>query len=332
MLSVILIILRTAGLCVLVLLVLLLVLLVLFLTVPIRYSFSGRAAKEKEADLRVSWFFRLFRLHLRYLDGLSGRAEILWFPVWQLKGEETEACSRDAAEPDAAAEAVEAPEAADREAEVPETISGEVEVPEAADEGAGAGESEAPEPAGSAEACEASDGRVTAGGAPPDWTEKPASGRSRGKERLSEKLMKKKAEFDRLSAFLKEESTVRLERLLLKKLRRILKEILPQKMSGEIRYGAEDPAAVGKFAEAAALLMPLLGERVRMVPEFDQEELFADLTLSGRIRLYVPAFTAVSIWFDRDFQKVRRTYRRFKRRKRGRTAGSSSDADAGEAA
>ena len=112
-------------------------------------------------------------------------------------------------------------------------------------------------------------------------------------------------------SFLNEESTQRLIALLKKILCRLLREICPREYGGEVRFGFEDPFTTGQVCSAFALLYPVYRDRIRVVPWFDREELFADLSVKGRIRLFTAAFAAAQVWFSRDFQKV---FKRFRNR------------------
>ena len=132
-------------------------------------------------------------------------------------------------------------------------------------------------------------------------------------EKIMDKVYGVKDRIDEGIAFLNEESTRRLILLLKKKLFRLLKEICPRDYGGEVRFGFSDPFTTGQAASAAAVLYPVYQDRIHVEPRFDREEIFADLSLRGRIRLFPLAAAAVQIWFSRDFQKV---FKRLKNRKK----------------
>ena len=309
MLSVIAVILKTVGIVLLVLLAVLLLLLSLVLFVPVRYSGRGRYEEAPSAEVRVSWLLKLIRFRLDYENGIDAEARLGPLKLWSMKtgdaGEET-GVPEEAAEPEAQEE-VPAPAVQE---EVPEPVT-----PEATAET----QEETP-PSETAEPVE-----ETVPEEPPEDIPEEEKPRPKKKRKYAgtpetidekfEKLMNRvygvKDKIDEGISFLNEESTQRLIALLKKILCRLLREICPREYGGEVRFGFEDPFTTGQVCSAFALLYPVYRDRIRVVPWFDREELFADLSVKGRIRLFTAAFAAAQVWFSRDFQKV---FKRFRNR------------------
>ena len=303
MLSVIAVILKTVGIVLLVLLAALLLLLGLVLFVPVRYSGRGRYEEAPSAEVRVSWLLKLIRFRLNYENGIDAEARLGPLKLWSMK---TGAAGEETGLPE------ELPEP-ETQGEVPE--EGAFEIPAETSE----------EPAEAPEVSEAQQEEALETAPPPEEIpeeEKPR--RKREKEYTGtpetidekfEKLMNRvygvKDKIDEGLAFLNEESTRRLIALLKRILFRLLREICPGEYGGEVRFGFEDPFTTGQVCSAFALLYPFYRDRIRVVPWFDREELFADLSVKGRIRLFIAAFAAAQIWFSRDFQKV---FKRFRNR------------------
>lgn len=65
----------------------------------------------------------------------------------------------------------------------------------------------------------------------------------------------------------------------------ILRHILPKKVRGYVRFGFSDPAATGQAIGAVGMFLPLIPEGLRVIPDFQEPCLEADVNLKGRIVL-----------------------------------------------
>ena len=132
-------------------------------------------------------------------------------------------------------------------------------------------------------------------------------------EALADKAASLKKKADGALSILNHRRTRRLKDYLILKIKRILKEILPRKYGGFVRFGFDDPAATGSAASAAALIYPVIQDRISVEPLFDRQEIAADLSLKGRIRLFVLVLTAAQVWFNRDFQYVFKRVKKYRK-------------------
>lgn len=98
--------------------------------------------------------------------------------------------------------------------------------------------------------------------------------------RLRSLLKQKEA----LDVFLSDEENRRLARLALRCVKRLLRHTLPRRVSGRVRFGLEDPYNTGRILEALAVLYPLWGGRLSVEPVFDEIVLEAEGNFKGRIR------------------------------------------------
>ena len=317
MLSVIPVILKCAGILLLFLLALVLLLLLLVLFVPIRYSGRGIYETAPEAEVRVSWLLKLVRVRLDYKSGIDADARLGFLKLWSMKtvpeetgedGTGTEYTDEGLAE---ALEQELADEPPVQEFQDGSALSSQEKPPAVSQEKPPAVPQEEPAAASHAEAFPEEETDSAA----PRKKKRKYAGTPETIDEKFEKIMDKvygvKDKIDEVLAFLNEESTRRLILLLKKKLIRILKEICPRDYGGEVRFGFSDPFTTGQAASAAAVLYPVYQDRIHVEPRFDREEIFADLSLRGRIRLFPLAVAAAQIWFSRDFQKV---FKRLKNR------------------
>lgn len=97
----------------------------------------------------------------------------------------------------------------------------------------------------------------------------------------------------------------------LKKLIRILKSIKP-KLKGNLTFGMEDPASTGNVLIFLSILYPLLPRKFVIDPRFNEKIFKANLLFKGKIRLCVIIAAAISIYFDKNFKRMMRIYKKHK--------------------
>lgn len=76
--------------------------------------------------------------------------------------------------------------------------------------------------------------------------------------------------------------------------------LIPQKIEGEILFGMEDPAQTGKILGRIAMAMPLYGNRLDVTPDFTRQVLEGRILIAGRIRRYKILKLAWDIYRDKD--------------------------------
>ena len=118
----------------------------------------------------------------------------------------------------------------------------------------------------------------------------------------------KKAEkgYQQASEFLNREENKRTLRLLRRQLGKLLHHLAPTRLSGELTLGMEDPYAMGQLVSAAAILYPVIQDRIRFTPIFGESVIDGELSLRGRIRVGTLLWLAVRILLDGNFRKLLR--------------------------
>lgn len=91
---------------------------------------------------------------------------------------------------------------------------------------------------------------------------------------------------------------------------RLLKSIAPRKIKGRIRIGMEDPAATGQILAYYGMLYPFLGDKVDLIPEFEQVVLEGNLQIKGKITTFHVLKTAFLIYFNPDLRKLLKLLKR----------------------
>lgn len=300
---------------------LLLFLLLLLLFVPFRYRGSGaREEKQLSGCFSVSWLFSLLRFSLSYAAEKKAEFFVLGFRVYH--SDETEDTSDTAEESD-----FDYPEPMDSEDFEPDTAeTAVVEQKETVDEQAEISSKhfEAAEPVTDRnEVSPQSEEKQQRTISEEEQRAMRRRGRSRsrfrrqrdklsaGIRKLQDFIRSAETEFD----FFQDERTQRFLRFLKQKVFRFLRELLPRRMSGALRFGFADPALTGQGAALAAMLLPLYRDNLEIEPLFDREELSGKLVFRGHIRLFVFLFGAAQLWFHPDFRFVYRHIRGKNKRK-----------------
>lgn len=62
-----------------------------------------------------------------------------------------------------------------------------------------------------------------------------------------------------------------------------MRHFIPKKLTGDIAFGFDDPAATGQMLAAVSVVLPLFRGNLSVEPDFTQARFEADLTVSGRI-------------------------------------------------
>ena len=81
---------------------------------------------------------------------------------------------------------------------------------------------------------------------------------------------------------------------------RLIKHILPKKISGYIVYGFDDPSATGKSAALLSIFYPVLPEKLEISPCFEGAMLECDLQIKGRIFLIYVLVHGLKIYFNKE--------------------------------
>lgn len=85
-------------------------------------------------------------------------------------------------------------------------------------------------------------------------------------------------------------------------LKKVLRHILPGRVSGTVRFGLEDPAATGKLYGALTLFYGWYGDSLSVVPEFEQSIVEGHVKMRGRIVLGVLGIWFLKLWRDKEFK------------------------------
>lgn len=92
--------------------------------------------------------------------------------------------------------------------------------------------------------------------------------------------------------------------LILKRGRSLLRSIRPRKLKGYVDYGADDPADTGRVLAAAAIAYPLYSPGLKFHPDFENSVLAFDVSIKGRIYIYVLVKTFIALYFNKKVKRL----------------------------
>jgi len=332
MLTAVLGILKIIGTVLLVILLILLCLVLLILFVPVRYRGKGSYEGKPAADIRAGWLFNLIRFRFCYDGEADAWAKILFFRVWSLHPENRkqkdnqENISSD--NPEAEADSTAEYQEGRTDEEIPD-VTYEKETAEGKTYSGnviqGPVEKEtAPEPAaeenGKREENPAEENRPKEGNPAGKAADRPKKKKSRKSpiQRIkdflsgfSEKWNRISDKYEKVSRLISDPRNKRLFSFLVKRLKRVLRCVLPKKISGTVKYGFDDPYTTGQMLSCLALLMPVYRDRLKVIPVFEKKELEAEGEFRGSIHLFILVFTGLEVWFNRDFKRFLKYKRKY---------------------
>ena len=326
-------ILKTAGVILLVILGLILFLAALLLFVPVRYRAEGRLAEEAGigAYIRFSWLLSLITVRIEYADGLETAVRAAGIRL-RLKRRRRRAARPDGARP----EKEQSGQRGQAEASSGSNHIGRAEASSGSDR---IGRAEASSGSGVSGQPEASSGsgRIGQAGASSGsgriGQAEDSGGGSRGRLaacrerlrsladgcvrmlqdiRLLQKRLLDNAERIRENAvyyrdLLTEEESRRTVSMIWLHLKKLLSHTKPKELSVNLTVGAEDPAVTGRVLAVNGMLYPWLGEAVSIRPDFEKACLYGDFYVKGRIRACTALYHILRVILDkRTWTLIRR--------------------------
>lgn len=81
---------------------------------------------------------------------------------------------------------------------------------------------------------------------------------------------------------------------------KLIRHILPKKLSGYIVYGFDDPSATGKSVALLSIFYPILPDKLEISPCFEGAMLECDAKIKGRIFLIYVLVHGLKIYFNKE--------------------------------
>lgn len=284
-LTVLLLILKILGIVLLVLLGILLALLMIVLFVPVRYQGSGYREEGDpvpvHVQLKVTWLLHLVRVSFIYPEEAFLKVKVLFFQILPAKERKKKASNKKEADG-------KKPKTDKKEAEhdVRDTASDQ----KISDEGNTAVE-------------DGGDDRRTL----LDFVRKLFSAIRNIKYTIRKIYDKINHIIHNIRYYIKILQTESFKRafvLCREQLLRLMKIVLPRKVSGTFTIGMEDPAATGQILSIYGILYPLIGDSITVIPDFEKPVMEGNFRFKGKITAFTLIRIAAKIYFDKDLKRV----------------------------
>lgn len=284
-LTVLLLILKILGIVLLVLLGILLALLMIVLFVPVRYQGSGYREEGDpvpvHVQLKVTWLLHLVRVSFIYPEEAFLKVKVLFFQILPAKERKKKASNKKEADG-------KKPKTDKKEAEhdVRDTASDQ----KISDEGNTAVE-------------DGGDDRRTL----LDFVRKLFSAIRNIKYTIRKIYDKINHIIHNIRYYIKILQTESFKRafvLCREQLLRLMKIVLPRKVSGTFTIGMEDPAATGQILSIYGILYLLIGDSITVIPDFEKPVMEGNFRFKGKITAFTLIRIAAKIYFDKDLKRV----------------------------
>lgn len=284
-LTVLLLILKILGIVLLVLLGILLALLMIVLFVPVRYQGSGYREEGDpvpvHVQLKVTWLLHLVRVSFIYPEEAFLKVKVLFFQILPAKEKKKKASNKKEADG-------KKPKTDKKEAghDVRDTASDQ----KISDEGNTAVE-------------DGGDDRRTL----LDFVRKLFSAIRNIKYTIRKIYDKINHIIHNIRYYIKILQTESFKRafvLCREQLLRLMKIVLPRKVSGTFTIGMEDPAATGQILSIYGILYPLIGDSITVIPDFEKPVMEGSFRFKGKITAFTLIRIAAKIYFDKDLKRV----------------------------
>lgn len=340
-------VLKIIGIVLLALLCLILAVVLLVLFVPIRYRADGAYQEKLEAKVQVTWLMHLLAVRAAFDDGLSysvKAAGIRLLPKAVRPPEDGESPEDSESPKDSESpEDSKSPEAAKSSKTGDSSKGGEFsggdstlknseESVSGKEEAQAAAATPGQKPEGESEAVLPHEGTAESVSEGADAkkadAEHSAAADSTQKQTLSDKVYAffRKSE-DKLEGIcdkiknvqetvsyyvriLEKEETKQAVSLVWKQLLKIIKHVLPRKMDICFVIGTGDPASTGQIMALQGMLYPILRERIRIVPDFEDKHVEGTFHIQGRITVLCLLACALRIIISKNFRRLIRLLRK----------------------
>ena len=328
MLQILFMILKILGILLLVILGIILAVLLLVLFVPIRYRADASFDEKPVGGVAVSWLLHLITVRVNYDGSVKALVKVLWFrlfdkTVWPAEEsplpEETEVTEPteviepveqitvvEAAEPVESAEALipdklAEPKPAETTPARPESTESASVKPKAAE----------PEP--TAEEPKAAESTPVMSTEPEKKTESLIEKLAALLQNMTTKISctyqqicgkvdARQKKLESVRTFLADHENQMTLRLLWKQLKKLLRHILPRKLSGRVRFGFDDPATTGQILTYVSPFYGLYAKTLKLEPVFDEKVIEGELHVKGHIRVATLLWIVIRVFLNKNFR------------------------------
>lgn len=140
--------------------------------------------------------------------------------------------------------------------------------------------------------------------------------------KLADGILKKKISLEKtwnsISMFWHDEQNQKAFHLIRKRIGKLVRYVLPRKLSGRIHFGFDDPYDTGQVLTAVSPFYGFYAKTLTLEPDFTGIALDGEIHLKGRIALWYPLWTAARLFISKDFRRLLRFLRKRNAKKQSR--------------
>lgn len=295
-LQVLLMILKIFGILLACVIGLLLLAVVVVLFVPVRYRLEGQKAEDYRVGAKVSWLLHLVRIRIRYDSDTKFSYNVYLFRSLLLSNDEawkTEREEKKKKKAEKKAKKAKRKKLKQKQKTLQEKKQGSsAQKNSPAVKTAGPADKQTEQPNGNG---------------PKESQPQPEKEKKKIKQKLADavasfKGLREKA--GRIIDFLKDEPNKAAFGASWTTLVKLLKHIGPTKIKGYLAFGADDPAVTGYVLAVLGIFYGKFGKSFSIRPNFEEEQLEAELSAKGRVRLSRLLYLAWRLWRNKDFKSL----------------------------
>lgn len=109
---------------------------------------------------------------------------------------------------------------------------------------------------------------------------------------------------------LKDERNKKVISLCLSQASSIINNIKPKVFNGNLTIGIDDPYTMGQILSIYGILFPIIHDKITINPVYDKEVIEGDLYIKGRISVFVLIRAAIKIYFNRDYKRMIKIFKK----------------------
>lgn len=109
---------------------------------------------------------------------------------------------------------------------------------------------------------------------------------------------------------LKDERNKKVISLCLSQASSIINNIKPKIFNGNLTIGIDDPYTMGQILSIYGILFPIIHDKITINPVYDKEVIEGDLYIKGRISVFVLIRAAIKIYFNRDYKRMIKIFKK----------------------
>ncbi len=126
---------------------------------------------------------------------------------------------------------------------------------------------------------------------------------------LCDKLKHIKDSYDEVLTFVKNEENQKTMKLVFKQAKVLIRHILPRKASGYVAFGFDDPYTTGQVLAAASLFYAWYGQKIDLIPMFEEPVMEGELKLKGRLRMGTILWCGFRVFLNKNFRLLLKQWR-----------------------